>query len=263
MGFRAILHLCLFVLAFTLEIRIAKAGSESITQSKPPKQDAILQEPRGCLENKVEPCALKSNSGQKFELNYASAHIVMDHSTALILTQKGVVLVDGTVWVRTDRKVNVKTEFGYAEVSNAEAWISRSEKRMTVSVISNSVELYPRGAAEPLVINSGLENYMGGVEKDGSAETGLPVAIGFSEHIERWARLFSGTKAQFESQVAAFHSTWVEAAQEAADVHQALLGRKVASVKAEEDLKAAKRAKIEQENRELRDLFRKKIFDGL
>ncbi|HVK60252.1 MAG TPA: hypothetical protein VM432_01830, partial [Bdellovibrionales bacterium] len=186
------LRIFLFLLAFTLEVRIAKAAFE---------------EPRGCLLSKAENCAVKTGD-EKFTLKFPNGEIVLDQSTAVILSEKKLVLVNGTVWVRAHGPVTVSTEFGDAK-SSGEFWVSRSTARMNVSAVSETVELTPRGASEALSVDPGLENYVSGVQKDGTAETGLPIAIPFSEHVTRWARLFTGKKADFEDQVDRFHATWV------------------------------------------------------
>jgi len=74
----------------------------------------------------------------------------------------------------------------------------------------------------------------------------------------RWARLYTGTKAQFETDVKTFHQRWERGLASVADYHKELAD---AHLKVLDD-EAAKRAQIkaqeETRSRELRALFRRK-----
>ncbi|MES2856055.1 MAG: hypothetical protein V4692_09335 [Bdellovibrionota bacterium] len=260
------LRLLGFVLAFTLEVRVASASEPQVETSRLHNSKQVLQEPRNCIatlgaRSQKSICAVKTASAEKFEIKVSKGVVVLDQETAVIVSNDEVTLVDGTLWIHAGAQISIRTEFGVAKV-DGEAWVTRSPNRMSVSSVGGNVQLIPRGSVESLAIDSGLENFVGGVQKDGSSETGLPVAIPFADHLARWARLYPGTKAEFEEDVKRFHSTWVEASKQASEVHRTLLDRRVAGIEEQERQKAARRNKIELENRELRNLFRKKFFDS-
>ena len=87
----------------------------------------------------------------------------------------------------------------------------------------------------------------------------MPIA--FKSHLERWARLFEGTRDEFESDARSFHESWREAAVESAEIHRNLFERKVASLKEAEATAAAERARLRARDRELVDRFKRKVFD--
>jgi hypothetical protein len=129
-----------------------------------------------------------------------------------------------------------------------------------LSSIENDQVLFPRGATTGIRIEPGFENWMSTVRGDGVAETGIPAALKFNTHLVRWARLFRGTKKDFEKQVRHFQKTWSEAVLETARFHHELASRKLAAQEERQKQQAKKQAEVEARNRYLRGLFRQKNF---
>jgi hypothetical protein len=248
-----VIRVFLFLLTFILEVRVKAAGIQI------PDADEILQEPKTCLMQSVE-CGMRTKVGEKFEFEMGEATIVLDQMTTIVrVSARELRLVAGTVWVKTETPVMVRTEFGTAHLSDGEMWVSRTSDRITVAATHGDAEIRPRGSTERLLIETGFENFLTKVGDNGKAATGAPVAIVFPAHMERWARLFDGGKVEFEKEVAAFHKIWAEASEQAAGIHRELLERKIASVEEERQRRIAAKRRSENYDRGIREMFRQHI----
>lgn len=250
--------LFLFLFVFTIDVRVKAADL-----SADPSAD-ILQEPGDCLEVIESSCAVQTGSGDRFELTLSKGKVILDRDTTVIrLNDHEVRLVAGTIWVKPEskQKLFVRTEFGTASATH-EFWVMKEGDRSVVSATVKETEMIGRGSQETLLVPAGLENWMGRVTKSGRASTGLPSPIQPSPHLARWARLYTGKKAQFEKEVAAFKTTWSQARGEATQIQQALFERKLASLESAANERVKSRQKVEARNRELRDLFRRRVLNA-
>lgn len=238
-----------FILCFTLEVTV----------------HALTQEPTGCfarLESVV--CALENDGRGPVELKLGSTVITLDEGSAVLRSSKNEVrLIKGTVWVRAGDKFRVRSEFGdFENRDSGDFWVSRTRTQVTASAISTTVLMNPRGSKESLEIAAGLKNFLGEIDFSGRAATGIPVAIAFKDHVARWARLYRGPKPEFEAAVGQFHQQWVQATHESAELNQTLFNRVIASVDEQNRQIASKAEAAAKENRELRELFRRKALGG-
>lgn len=250
------MRLALFVLVFSLEVRV-RASVIQLRESESP-----IEQPEGCLDSEANPCAMQTGRGEKLEILVGQAKVVVDQESSIIrVSEKEIRLVAGAVWVKATKSspVSVRTEFGSTR-GTSDFWVSREKEKMIVTAVHRDVEIFPRGSGEALVVPRGLENFIGRVGKNGQATVGLPTPIVPQPHLERWARLYSGKKAQFEKEVAEFRETWANSKDEAVVIHQALFQRKIASIDEARRQAEISRQKVESRNRELRDLFRRKTL---
>lgn len=247
-----------FILAFTLEVRVHAAEVVQLPNSAAPQQ-----EPPQCL-TAASTCAVRTRPGEKFKFKWGDSTVHMDQETVVIRQSSDKLrFVTGTVWVVADSAFRVITEFGETRTGGpGEFWITRGDDRVTVVATEGSVLLAPRGSPEELLVEPGCENWLGKVTRQGRAETGIPMPVNFSAHVERWARLYPRTARDFEKDVRRFHSVWLEASQRSALIHKELFDRKVASIEGERARRMAARQKAEAKSRALQEIFRRKVFEG-
>lgn len=252
-------RLLVFAFTFSLEVRVKAAEIVQI-----PNASKILEQPTGCLEDLSATCAIGTGDGEKFKMELGGSFIQLDQSTSVIRrSAKDLELVSGTIWVKAKGEMNVRSEFGSAIVSEgAEAWVMRQRERMTVAAMSEGVRIVPRGSSEAIGLLAGTENWLGRVGVDGVAMSGVPTAIALEPHLARWARLYVGNRKQFEKDALKFRETWIEAGRATADIHRELHDRKVASVLSEKaEREEALRKKLARD-REIREMFRRKVLSG-
>lgn len=248
----------LFLAAFLIEVRV-KAESMQL-----PITRELTEQPRACWNKDIEPCAVQTTNGEKSVLKFAGGVLTLDRSTTVVrLSASRLRVTGGAVWIKVPEAIEVLTEFGSFVLSShgGEAWIVNDGQRAIASAIDGGIDITPRGSRETLVIDPLFENWLGKAGPDGKARVGVPVAIAFKPHLKRWARLYNGPKSAFEVDAQKFHESWSQAVKEAADLHQTLFERKMASVEADSERRSVERKKVEQRNRELREIFRRKVFE--
>jgi hypothetical protein len=257
--FSLLVRVAVFLAAFTLEVRV-KADTLQL-----PLASERREEPNGCWEkspSSSSSCAIRTLAGEKLELNLGGSQITLAEATVVVrVSPNEVRLVAGTVWVKAKEAVIVSSEFGSFSAASGEMWVWRETERAYVASVSSTVELRARGAKEVLEVAPGLENWLGRVGPNGQAQTGLPMAIELKSHLLRWAKLYSGPKANFEKEAAAFHDTWVAAADEAAAIHKELFSRQLASMRSAAAVHARDQQKVEVYNHELRERLRRHALE--
>ncbi len=264
----------LFLAAFTLEVRVRaethaakheQAHESPIRADKSPAPSltsisSVLEQPDQCWKAEG-PCALRTSQQGRADLQIGQSEMVLDEKTTILRVDKSDLrFVSGRLWIKAKASLKVLTEFGEIEVGPGEAWLERDSEKVLVSSAGSEIKILPRGSRAEILIEPGLENWIGKVGLNGEARIGLPSPIPLKSHLQRWAKLFRGSKAEFESQAQAFHEVWQRAAQGVAVVHQELYERKVAGLQAEEARRNGEKRRAEARNRELRDMFRKRVF---
>lgn len=248
------LHVLAFALAFTIDVRV-KAETALL-----PNSSEVLQDPKGCILQ-ASICAVKTRDHEKYKFAVGASTVVLDANSSVIrLSGNAITLLSGTVWIRGQGPFSVRSEFGVARSEDGEFWVARTSGRMTVSATGGALVLEPRGSKVFLRIDSGEENWIGGISRDGVATTGVPQAIPLAEHLRRWARLFPGTKREFEKESRSFHSSWSRGLASVASYHETLAEERRQAVHAEAEQRAQARAQEEARSKELRALFRRKVL---
>lgn len=252
-----VFRLALFFFVFSIEVRV-RAESVNLRDAKAP-----LANPADCIKETKSVCAVETGEDEKFTLKLENGTVILSSETTLIRTAPNELrLVRGEVWIRSEKApIVVRTEYGEAQ-SAKEYWVERSPDQIRISATGGDVSFTARASSETLLIPQGLENTLGRIGKDGVASIGIPIPIEPSSHLARWARLYPGTKADFEKDVAAFRVNWTKAKPQASEIHQALFDRKVASIESEAKAKAEARRKADERNRILREQFRAKFLSG-
>jgi hypothetical protein len=253
----SLLQLLMFFMTFTLDVRVH--AKEYIQLAN---QEQVLQQPGDCLLQ-TTICAIKTSADSKYKLTVGSETVVLDADTAVVrVARDRIRVLQGTVWVQAKTTFSVETVFGEITSARGDFWVSQNDERTLVRATSSTLSLRPRGAKQSFALEKAEENWLGRVQKDGVASSGFPHALQWRDHLDRWARLYPGGKKQFTTEVKEFRAAWTEAGKRASAYHQSLADRHIASI--EEDLKRRqeKQAAIEAHNRELRALYRKKIWDN-
>ena len=244
----------LFIFVFTIEVRV---HALTVTLPNAPHP---TQEPKECLLADGV-CAVRTPENAKFKMVVGEASVVLDGNTTIVRNSKSsVTLVTGTIWIKSDAVFSVETEFGSFTTEQGEFWVRRNSEQAWASAVSQEVILKGKGMKTPLRLEPGEENWMGRVAANGEATTGLPRAIVFDEHITRWARLYAGKKADFESDLRAFRKQWSRQLASVAEYNHQLAEQRLKTLEEERAKEAQTKAQEEARSKELRALFRRKTM---
>ena len=245
------------VFAFLIVLSTSAFAKEIITLGN---ADKVAQTPEDCLKTK-EVCAFKTSREEKFKFKLGESQIVLDQNTAVVrLSDNQVVLVSGQIWVKAGGEVNIQTEYGSAKAFAGNILVRNIEKRMDIKAIDSDLILSPKMSVGELKLEAGEQNWLGPVDKNRFASSGVPLPIRPSELVVNWSRLYTGTKVQFESDFKNFFVLWSSASEKLAKLHAEITQRQIASIEDEITRKKRMKEERDRENRRIKDWFRKRAL---
>jgi hypothetical protein len=257
-----------FVLGTILEVRVEAQSirlreidikAERLNETS----SSLLEEPARCLDQPA-PCAVQTGASRKLVLKRTNGiWTLADKTIAILVSSQQFRFVEGMVRVQSsDQKpTKVSTDHGEFEI-RGDVFLERRGDRLTlVNLGSHPAFFRGRGWGQNKEVPSGLQAEFDLPDiRDGQTVAALPVPIDFESQAIREARLFEGDKKAFQERLNAVAETRAEGAAIAAAIHKAVAERRVASVQAADAERRQARAKQEEKNRKIRDLFRKKAL---
>lgn len=251
-----LLQVLTFLFVATVEVKVHAAEVVSLREDLAP-----LQEPSDCLDS-GEQCAIKTNSGRKFQLVLDSAKVILGSGSSAIKAGKDrITFVRGTALVKAENTIVIESEYGKVIVKHGEVLLLKEETKLVTRVHSGEVFIQPRGFSEMIAIQPGEENWMSAVDRSGIAQTGVPTTINFGEHALIWSSLYFGKKRAFEKELKQFALVWKAASEKTAVAHADLAKRRIASIEADYQKRQRELKKRQAYEAEIRQLFRKKSLD--
>ena len=217
----------------------------------------IVQSPEACLETSGV-CALKTGPDEKFKFNIGKTQIVLDENTAVVLrSDNKLTLVIGQIWVHAKDEIEIETEYGSAKAFDGNFLAKNKDKKMDLKAIDADLMLTPKMSEKSLKLEAGEENWLGPVDQTRTASSGLPLPIRPSDLVVNWARLYTGTKVDFEKDFKNFFKLWSLASERLAEFHAEVTKRQIASIENEIARKKQILANQARENARIKAWFRK------
>ncbi|MCB0385379.1 MAG: hypothetical protein KDD43_08305 [Bdellovibrionales bacterium] len=258
---RRLALVAVFVLASIIEVRVNAAKNDhkkSLVHSGP------VAEPPDCVVQNSFPCAVQISSKKHWLWTWPQGRVEFSPGTVVILKSPGdLKIVRGElILYSTSGGAWLRTLFGDVAVSDGILLVRREEDEGAVEIttLRGEAQIFPKGGKENLFVPAGYRNWLGAVEANGEAGSGIPQAANKERCLKVWAELFRGEKPDFFSFANDFHSSWMRAVESAGDLHRELIARTIASMEAERAEQARLREIRERESRKLRALFRRKNY---
>lgn len=216
----------------------------------------LVQEPENCILD-AGVCALQTAAAEKYKLKLESAIVYLNEKTAVVRqSETSLTLLSGTIWVNATSQVTIQSEYGSVKTEAGQFWVTHEAKKIVVESIDSELILKPRLSASDLSLKPGEQNWIGPIDETSYSSSGIPLPIEAPQLLVRWAKLYPGTKTSFENEFKSFIKTWRESVENLAKHHEALAGRRVASIN-EQNAKVAKLKKQhQQEDLRIRQWFR-------
>jgi len=252
-----ILQLLLFILASVLEIRVTLAKEKTV------ESESVRYLPQSCLHKALYPCSMATAENQPHRIVLKAEGEVLTLDQASILTRLSsdqFRLIKGQVWIQSNSKLSVETEFGRVFLAEGEVWIRRGPDRVWISNSGGNVQFEPRNASARVELAIGEENWLGPVDASGVAQSGRPLAIPLAAHLKRWSRLSGESPERFREKALRFHQNWQRQLASVSEFHQRQFIAHLNKAEAEARERSERRAKVEEENRRLREMFRRKVL---
>lgn len=267
---RRLFFLMGFLIGFSAEVRVEAAERVQLIaidldrERANPLSSALLEEPKNCLTDQNPShgsCALRVGSHRKYVVKMESREWTLTEKTVVVkLSDDRLRFIEGSIRIRGE--TTVETEQGEVLVHD-EAFLDRQGTQLTiVNTGRESVEFKGRGWDSSHEIPAGLEaNIDLPNVKNGRSAVNLPLPFDFDRQVVREARIYDGKKADFPKKLEELNELRTHSAAVAADLHQQVVERKIATVEARRRELKEQRQKREARDRELRELFRRNVLN--
>ena len=174
------------LIAFLLLLHFQTQAKEIITLGNASK---VVQIPDDCLKTKVS-CAFKTSKDEKFKFLIGKTQIVLDQNTAVFRkAENSILLVSGQIWIRARGNLKVQTEYGEAALEGGNFLIRNQENRMEVLAIDNDLILTPKMGKVGLRLEAGEQNWIGPVDANHAATSGVLGGLAFERPGQRRMRI--------------------------------------------------------------------------
>jgi hypothetical protein len=262
------------VFLFTLTLEVKVRAADSVPESRPevssagailslPKDTALIEIPAHCLLE-TDRCAVKTSARGQYKFPMGRGEIVMSANTSVVKGEgSGLTFMAGALWIRTPQPLTIETEFGEIHTAGnerAEFWIVRRDGRIWAQAIESSVYLRPRGGQMDIKLDAGEELWLGGVQLNGVAMSGIAQPISIATFSNQWALVYPESPKAFEVDLDRVKVQVGRAAAVISQTQGGLLQRSIASEKQDVAKKAQEQAAIDAHNKKYRDLFRQKVL---
>lgn len=242
-------QLFLFLIAFTLQIRIVDAKEFSLP----------AEEPADCVKGQSIPCSVSTGDTPRM-IHWEENRWELDRNLVINIEKQGVWnLYQGLLVIDAQQPMVVHTAFADVQLGRSKVMIHLLEDKVRVLALNGEgVKVQQKGNQEEQFLVPGFQNWYGGVDA-GVVSNGVATVIDFNEFSQKRAGFFMNYQQGFTGELREVASRVKWAARMAANLHRSLIERKLATY----DVKSADEIRLEQQkielNKYLRRLFLKKI----
>lgn len=268
--FRKLVFTLGFFFGFSLEVQVQAAERVQlrpidVTSERQFKtSSAVLEEPAGCLTQEAGACAIRVGHRRKLTIGQIENRELVfgDGTIAIRLSQDRFRLIEGFVRVRGENATTIEITSRTSIVVSGEAFIERFGDAVTVTNTGVRKAVLRTAGEEDGLIGSGLEIQFDRPDiRTGKTEASAPLPLDLDRQVVREAKLHEGSKETFQARVEILLALRKQAAFKAAEIHEEIVSRKLASIEASRQ-ERIRNAKIrEAKDRELRALFRRKVLN--
>jgi len=206
------------------------------------------------------PCAIQSvDHKQEFKAGDDFTLVLAANSLAQQRDGKNVQLVSGDFYIEIAKPLVFKTPYAsFTCEGECKALVRRKAEEVSWKSLGGDWKVKRLGDGKEYTLSGGLQVTIGEVETNGLARMELPQSLPWAPTVLEWSKIYPGTVDLFKSDVTHFREVWRAGVDAAAAMQEQLAARAVASY---EDALAKERARqksIENEEAQLRRLFRQK-----
>lgn len=226
---RFVLRLALFAMAFQLEVRVNASIQDS--------QDTVALVQGATARVQLLPSTLFEKKSPEIGR-----------------------LVQGTLRAVCNDAWTLQTVFGEATLTEGEFWALTRSGEILFRAVRGDLRLRLRDGGS-LDLPEGFQAWIGGIGADGKSLHGVPEPIPVREHLALWSRVHDGDKESFRKDVLALKERWKTQTERAAQLYEKVVLRHVASAEAREAEELRARRERQRRQNEIRDLYRRKLFE--
>lgn len=228
----------LFLICFQLDMRV-HAGP--------------IQVPRECLNGNAE-CSIQSRE-EIARVNKDDYEAVLSQNSILKIQKGTFDFIKGRMWLKTKEIVAVRTLFfEVAAPQNASFWLEEDVGKVVVKNQGADVEIILRDGKK-MTLHGGFEMWVGGIDSSGKSRHGVPSPLDYEGQIALLTGHFSGSAAEFRSELEELKSLRRQAVQKASSAYQASIERKIANDDAQREKELVQKRKKAAEKKAQKDYY--------
>lgn len=259
-----------FLFGFTLEVQVHAAERVQLrpvdlaSERSIKTSSAVLEEPAGCLDQEASVCSIRVGHRRKLTIGQVDNRELVfgDGAIAIRLGSDRFRLIEGFVRVRGESVTTVEISSRASIAVFGEAFIERFGDSITVTNTGVKKVLLKSDGEQDGLISSGLEVHFERPDiRTGKTELGAPLPLDLDRQVVREAKLHEGSKEAFQARVEILLALRKQAAFKAAEIHEEIISRKLASIESARQERIRKAKIQEARDRELRALFRRKVLN--
>lgn len=268
--FQKLIFLFGFFLGFTIEVQVEAAERvqlrpiEVVAERLIKTSSAVLEEPAKCLDQEASVCAIRVGHSRKLTIGQTGSRELVfgDGAIAIRLAPDRFRLIEGFVRVRGEGLTTVEITSRTSITVSGEAFVERFGDSVTVTNTGARRVVLKTVGEEGGLIASGLEIYFDRPDvRTGEIESGAPLPLDLERQVVREAKLHDGSKESFQARVGILLALRKQAAFKAAEIHEEIVNRKLASIESARQERIRKAQIQEARDRELRAMFRRKVLN--
>lgn len=227
-----------------------------------PLASKIYDEPQNCVKMDSLPCAIQTPFHHKKYVALDGGRITLSGSSAIQkISENKFRYILGVVWLNAiSEEIEVETEFGEIKVSGGLAYFLRDERNfIEIRNVTAKIIIIPKGKKQEVELPKFWANYLGPFSnKKKRSQLDLPRVYSFKDHLNKYARVYGGTRFEFRNDLQKHHFEWSAAVYSNSKFVENETKRIIASDV--ENKRIQKENKISREKREdeMKKFFRKR-----
>lgn len=205
------------------------------------------------------PCAVRS---QGHSAEYKAPGLVLVLSASAMVEQKdekNIRLISGGFYLDVKNPIIFNTPYAtFSCVSQCKALVERTQDSVTLKSLEGDWKIVRKGEAKEYFLSAGLQSQISEVDSTGMAHMEFPQAVVWSPTVKQWAAMYPNSFSSFKSDLERFRESWRSAVESSSSMNAEIVQRVVASHEAGLARERARQKAVEEDEKALRALFRKK-----
>ena len=219
----------------------------------------VVDSPSRCFSQRVYPCSLRVTGGLLSFEKDSQKYQLADQSSLEILSVSKIKILQGSLWVKEARELQVQVSPVLTLKINGEVFMQKtSDTVLSVRNLSGQV-----GFESPHVFSNeflpiGFENWYGPLDSQGQVSRGVIKPISMTDFLKVWIPVSGLSFAEMKRATKEYKELWREALDQSTSFYKEIVERRIASQEEKEREAQRMREAQQKEQAKLRKMFREK-----
>ena len=217
---------------------------------------AFVDQPAGCYAQQNFPCAIRATQNREiFDLKKTKL-TVSKGSSILLQSVSEPRMLEGQFWFENAEKMIIYSGLADFEIEG-DVWFEKNSSGRILALNLNG-NIVAQKTSQPVPV--GFQNWYDGMRAANEINCGIIQPINVRFFFAKWVRL-TGSAKTAKSKIEIYKAGWQGNIQLASQFYQDIAKRRMASYEAIQDRRYEIYLKNQQENQQLRSLFRHRFYN--